>query len=99
MRLINRVAIVCALLLCAGISISSAAGIPTKSSEVERIDVASLKKMLQTEGVLVIDTRTQGQWLRAKDKAAGAQRLQTKEEFDTFKQEVARDTAIVTYCT
>jgi len=77
-----------------------AAEIPKKSSDIQRITVADFQT-LQTSGktVVVIDTRSSGQWQRAKDKIPGATRVTTLEDLQKLKNEIPLDTEIVTYCT
>ena len=76
------------------------ADIPKSPREVQRITIAELQS-LQTSGqtVVLIDTRTPGQWQQAKDKVPGAIRVTSRVELQKLKSEVPPDTEIVTYCT
>jgi 3-mercaptopyruvate sulfurtransferase SseA len=78
---------------------SFAIDIPKRISDVKRITVAEVKQLQQQENIVIVDTRAPGQWIRAKDKAPGAKRVQSHDDLARFKLEVPRDKAIVTYCT
>lgn len=78
---------------------SMAIDIPKRISDVKRITAEEVKQLQQQEKIVVIDTRAPGQWVRAKDKAPGAIRVQSHEDLARLKLEVPQDQAIVTYCT
>lgn len=46
---------------------SSAAEVPKRLSDVQRITVSELQQLQKQEPVVIIDTRAPGQWIRAKD--------------------------------
>jgi len=73
---------------------------PKRPADVQRITIADLQ-VLQASGapVVIIDTRTPGQWQRAKDKIPGAIRLTSNSDLQKLKEEVPADTEIVPYCT
>ena len=79
---------------------ATAADVPKRLGDVERITVADFQT-LQSSGktVVIIDTRSSGQWQRAKDKIPGATRVTSLEDLQKLKNEVPLDTEIVTYCT
>ncbi|WP_321392586.1 rhodanese-like domain-containing protein [uncultured Desulfuromusa sp.] len=56
---------------------------------------------LQAESkmVVIIDTRTPGQWKNAKDKIPGAIRINSQSDLQKLKADIPPDTEIVTYCT
>ena len=82
------------------VSSAMAADIPKRPSDVQRITIADFQT-LQASGkpVVIIDTRTPGQWQRATDKIPGAIRVTSNNELQKLKSEVPPDTEIVTYCT
>ena len=82
------------------ISSAMAADIPKRPNDVQRITIADFQT-LQASGkpVVIIDTRTPGQWQRAADKIPGAIRVTSNNELQKLKSEVPPDTEIVTYCT
>ncbi len=89
------------LILCLTFITSAvAADIPKRIGDVQRITIAELQT-LQASGatVVIIDTRTPGQWQRAKDKIPGAIRLASNNDLQKLKEEVSADTEIVPYCT
>lgn len=94
---IGSIIFVLLFFVCLGNSI--AIDIPKRISDVKRITAAEVKQLQQQEQIVVIDTRAAGQWVRAKDKAPGAIRLQSYEDLTQFKLDVPSDRAIVTYCT
>lgn len=91
--------IIFALLFFVCLNNSIAIEIPKRISDVKRITAAEVKELWQQEKVVVVDTRAPGQWLRAKDKAPGAIRVQSHQDLEQFKQEIPLDRAIVIYCT
>jgi predicted sulfurtransferase len=97
----NRLKIGLFLIVVLGLAVNPAFGadIPKKLSDVKRITVEETRQLMQKEDVLVIDTRAPGEWLRAKDKAAGAVRITTPDELSRLTAGIPRDKAIVTYCT
>ncbi len=78
---------------------TNAAELPTRIEQVPRINVVELEALQKQESVLLIDTRTAGQWQRATDKATGAIRLTSQPELDQLLRDFPLHTAIVTYCT
>jgi len=82
------------------LSSAIAADIPKHLSDVVRITIPELQD-LQAGGemVIIVDTRTPGQWQRATDKIPGAIRIDSQSALQKLKAEVALDTEIVTYCT
>ena len=82
------------------ISSPMAADIPKRPNDVQRITIADFQT-LQASGkpVVIIDTRTPGQWQRAADKIPGAIRVTSNSELQQLKSEVPPDTEIITYCT
>lgn len=77
-----------------------AVDIPQHSSEIQRITVTELRALQARGGtVIIIDTRNQNQWQRAKDKIPGAMRVTTRQELRKLQNESTPDTEIVTYCT
>ncbi len=88
------------LLLCCLTMFLCAALITTAVAEdADRISVSELISMQTTELVVIIDTRTQNQWQNAKGKIPGAIRLEGPADLQRIRYDVARQTAIVTYCT
>ena len=86
----------CLTMICGVI----AAEIPTRPSDVQRITIAELQALQANhEPVILIDTRTPGQWQRAKDKIPGAIRVDSQNALQKLKAEVPSSTEIVTYCT
>ncbi len=82
------------------ISSPMAANIPKRPSDVQRITIADFQTLQASgEPVVIIDTRTPGQWQRATDKIPGAIRVTSNNELQKLKSEVPPDTEIVTYCT
>ena len=77
-----------------------AADIPKRTRDVQRINITEFQT-LQNSGktIVIIDTRTPGQWQRAKDKIPGAVRVSSNADLQKLKTEVPPDTEIVTYCT
>lgn len=77
-----------------------AADIPKRPSDIQRITIADFQA-LQASGkpVVIIDTRTPGQWQRSTDKIPGAIRVTSNNELQRLKDEVPADTEIVIYCT
>ncbi|NOQ42062.1 MAG: hypothetical protein GQ563_06135 [Desulfuromusa sp.] len=82
------------------VSSAMAADIPKRPSDVQRITIADFQT-LQASGkrVVIIDTRTPGQWQRAADKIPGAIRVTSNNELQKLKSEVPPGTEIITYCT
>ena len=78
---------------------SSAAEVPKRIADVQRITVSELQQLQAKEAVVIIDTRAPGQWVRAKDKIPGAIRVVSHDDLTQLKQQVSADQAIVTYCT
>jgi len=77
-----------------------AADAPKRLSDVKRITITELQE-LQADNrmVVIIDTRTPGQWQRATDKIPGAIRIDSQGALQKLKVEVQPDTEIITYCT
>ena len=76
-----------------------AAKIPEQPGDVPRISVTDLQQMQTAEQVIIIDTRTEGQWQQAKDKIPGAIRLSSQSDLARLQETLTPDTALVTYCT
>ncbi len=87
------------LMLFSFVGTTTAAETPKRISDVKRITAEEVKQLKAQEEIVVVDTRAPGQWLRAKDKAPGAMRVQSYEDLTRFKEIVPPDRAIVTYCT
>jgi len=82
------------------ISSAMAADIPKRPNDVQRITIADFQTLQTSDKpVVIIDTRTPGQWQRATDKIPGAIRVTSNNELQQLKSEVPPDTEIVTYCT
>ncbi|MDA3903998.1 MAG: rhodanese-like domain-containing protein [Desulfuromusa sp.] len=89
------------LVLCLTfISSAVATEIPKRPADVQRITMTEFQD-LQTSGVpiVIIDTRTPGQWQQASDKIPGAVRVTSRKELQQLQKDVPPDTEIVTYCT
>ncbi|WP_029917095.1 rhodanese-like domain-containing protein [Pelobacter seleniigenes] len=78
---------------------AAAAKIPAQPEDVPRISVTDLQQMQAAEQVIIIDTRTEGQWQQAKDKIPGAIRLSSQSDLARLQETLTPDTALVTYCT
>ncbi len=77
-----------------------AAEIPTRPADVQRITIVELQALQANhEPVIIIDTRTPGQWQHATDKIPGAIRIDSQSALQKLKAEVPPNTEIVTYCT
>lgn len=72
---------------------------PSSADDIPRITIPELQRMQEAETVVMIDTRTQGQWQQASDKIPGAMRVSSREDLLQLKNTLSADTAIVTYCT
>lgn len=89
------------LVLCLTfISSSVAAETPKRPADVQRITITEFQA-LQASGVpvVIIDTRTPGQWQQASDKIPGAIRVTSRKELQQLQKDVPPGTEIVTYCT
>ena len=77
-----------------------AADPPKHLSDVKRITITELQD-LQAAGVMVVivDTRTPGQWQHATDKIPGAIRIDSQSALQKLKGTLQPDTEIATYCT
>ncbi|SEA57317.1 Rhodanese-like domain-containing protein [Desulfuromusa kysingii] len=74
--------------------------IPERPGDVKRISMTEFQALLASnEIVIIIDTRTPGQWQQAADKIPGAIRIDSQSALQKFKAEVPPATEIVTYCT
>ncbi|MEE4254050.1 MAG: rhodanese-like domain-containing protein [Desulfuromusa sp.] len=82
------------------LNIAIAADAPTRPDDVKRITITELQD-LQAGGkrVVIIDTRTPGQWQNAKDKIPGAIRINSQGDLQKLKADIPPDAEIVTYCT
>ncbi len=90
------VTVFCLTFTCSAI----AAEIPTRPADVQRITIAELQALQAShEPVIMVDTRTPGQWQRATDKIPGAIRIDSQSALKKLKAEVPPNTEIVTYCT
>jgi len=90
------VTVFCLTFTCSAI----AAEIPTRPADVQRITIAELQVLQANhEPVVMIDTRTPGQWQRATDKIPGAIRVDSQNALQKLKAEVPPNTEIVPYCT
>ncbi len=78
---------------------AAAAQPPAQPEDVPRISVADLLQLQAAEQVIIIDTRTEGQWQQAKDKIPGAIRLTSQSDLARLQQTLTPDAALVTYCT
>ena len=78
---------------------AAAAQLPAQPEDVPRISVADLLQLQAAEQVVIIDTRTEGQWQQAKDKIPGAIRLTSQSDLARLQQTLTPDAALVTYCT
>jgi hypothetical protein len=58
-----------------------------------------LAKINKGEKVLIIDTRTEGQYLSSNQHISDDMRLNNDAEIDTKMKDISRDRLIVTYCT
>lgn len=77
-----------------------AADTPEHPRDVKRITVTELQDLQADNGiVVVIDTRTSGQWRQAADKIPGAIRIDSQRALQKLKENIPPDTEIVTYCT
>ena len=73
---------------------------PLSATHPPRITVEEVKTMLDRgEQVLIIDTRSQGQWQSSGHKAEGAIRLENTTDIHNLVKNYPPDTPIVTYCT
>lgn len=84
----------------ASLSNAIAADIPKRSSDVKRITMTELQDLQAgNQRVVIIDTRTPGQWQQAADKIPGAIRIDSQSALQKLKTDIPLDTEIVTYCT
>lgn len=82
------------------LNIAIAADPPKRLSDVKRITITELQELQAgSEMVVIIDTRTPGQWQRATDKIPEAIRIDSQSALQKLKVEVPPDREIVTYCT
>ena len=73
---------------------------PLKATHPPRITVAEVKTLLAGgEQVLLVDTRTRGQWQLSGHKAEGAIRLESTRDIHDLVKKYPPDTPIVIYCT
>lgn len=77
-----------------------AADPPKRPNDVKRITLTELQDLqAESKMVVIIDTRTPGQWKNAKDKIPGAIRINSQRDLQKLKADIPPDTEIVTYCT